>query len=164
MSETRSSDGAWRFHEVEFASDALNPELAISPWAGHRRFAYDLVRRFAPQAIVELGTHWGCSFFAFCQAALDGKSPTEVFAIDTWEGDEHAGHYGEEVFALVAKTLADRFASIRFHLVRKKFDDAARDFGDGTIDLLHIDGFHTYEATRHDFETWLPRLREIGRA
>ncbi len=38
------------------------------------------------------------------------------------------------------------------------FDQAARCFSDKSIDLLHLAGRQDYEAIKHDFETWLPKL------
>ena len=46
--------------------------IMFSPWVGHRRFIYDLTRYLEPDRIVELGSYYGCSAFAFLQAVKDG--------------------------------------------------------------------------------------------
>lgn len=132
-----------------------------SAWAGHRRFGMWLVRAFRPRVLVELGTHYGDSYLAFCQTVVQARLTTRCFAVDTWRGDEHSGLYGPEVFERLHADNAPRYG--RFStLLRMTFDDAVSQFSDKTIDLLHIDGLHTYEAVRHDFETWLPKVADGG--
>ena len=126
-------------------------------WLGHSPFAAWLVETIAPQLFVELGTHSGNSYFSFCQAVAERGLATRCFAVDTWMGDPHAGGYPEEIYAKVAQHNEEEYGEFS-QLLRMTFDEAVVSFADNSIGLLHIDGMHTYEAVRHDFETWLPKL------
>lgn len=148
--------------EIQFDSDELNSFLADSPWATNREFGYQLMRLLKPKRMAELGSHYGCSLFAFAQAIKDFGLDTQIFAIDTWKGDEQAGFYGEEIIEGVKKIKAEQFPQQKIELMRMFFDDALPKIPDGSLDLIHIDGLHTYEAVKHDFETWLPKLKENG--
>jgi glycosyltransferase involved in cell wall biosynthesis len=130
---------------------------APDAWCGHLPFAAWLIRTFEPKTFVELGTHSGNSYFSFCQSVSEFRIDTRCYAVDAWQGDEHAGNYGDEVFHQVNAHNETHYASFS-RLLKMKFDDAVSYFSDRSIDLLHIDGLHTYEAVKHDFETWRPKL------
>ena len=132
-------------------------EKTTPGWIGHLPFANWLVLETKPRILVELGTHYGNSYFTFCQSVSTNKTSTQCFAIDCWEGDSQAGTYGQSVFETVKSFNAQHYAHFSC-LIKKTFDQALSDFDDGSIDLLHIDGLHTYEAVKHDFETWKPKL------
>ena len=126
-------------------------------WVGHLPFAAWIIQEVSPKIFAELGTHTGNSYFSFCQSVAEAGISTKCFAVDTWQGDEHAGQYSNEVFVQVNAYHQEHYAGFS-RLLRMTFDDAVTYFADESIELLHIDGFHTYEAVRHDFETWLPKL------
>ncbi len=113
-----------------------------------------------PARIVELGTHYGCSFFAMCQAVQDHGFGTELVAVDTWEGDPHAGYYDDDVFDSFERWRYAHYPTVRTTALRRTFDEALSQVADGSVDLLHIDGFHTYEAVSHDYATWQPKLAD----
>jgi len=144
----------------------ISPSLTLIPdyigpstWWQHVPIAHWLMCEVKPQIVVELGTHYGVSFFAFCEAAAAYSKSSFLYAVDTWEGDPQAGHYGKEVLDKV-QLHADRNHRLQSRLIRSTFDDASQYFNDKSIDLLHIDGLHTYDAVKHDYETWLPKLKD----
>jgi hypothetical protein len=133
--------------------------ISSSGWLSHVPFAFWLADVLRPRAIVELGTHTGVSYSAMCQAVKSLGLASRCFAVDTWKGDEHSGLYSEEVYREFSAFHDARYAAFS-RLVRSTFDEALPHFEDKSIDLLHIDGFHTYDAVRHDFDSWVPRLSE----
>jgi len=134
-------------------------DVVPSAWHEHASFAFWLTEALRPGVFVELGTHHGFSYLAFCQAVQRLGGITKCYAVDTWEGDEHAGFYGDEVLATLNQ-LHDRRYSGFSRLIRSTFDEALRHFADGSVDLLHIDGRHGYDDVVHDFESWLPKLSD----
>ena len=134
---------------------------APSSWWEHVPIAHWLVEHLQPKIIIELGTHYGVSFFSFCEAASLLSPESFIYAVDTWEGDKHAGNYDETVYKKVVNHQQAHHKQ-RSRIVRSTFDDAATHFADGTIDLLHIDGLHTYAAVSHDYNTWAPKLKDNG--
>jgi hypothetical protein len=133
----------------------------FSAWVGHIPFAMFIVAVLRPRVIVELGTHYGDSYCAFCQAVKTVGIDAHCYAVDTWEGDTHTGPYTKEVLKDL-KVHHDPLYGDFSKLLKKTFDEALSDFGDGSVDLLHIDGWHTYKAVKHDFEKWLPKMSERG--
>lgn len=133
----------------------------LGPWAGHLPFARDLVAAVRPKLFVELGTYYGESYFGFCQALQEESLRCDCFSIDTWRGDDHGGHYGDEVYQDVDAYNRVHYASFS-NLRRMTFAEARPAFAEESIDILHIDGRHSYEDVTADFESWFPTVRPGG--
>lgn len=131
-----------------------------SAWRQHIPFAFFLMAIMEPKKVVELGTYLGASYFSFCQAVKEFNMDTKCYAVDTWKGDAHAGHYEEDVYKSVLKENFnyEGFSS----LLKNTFNEASKASFARNIDLCHIDGFHSYEAVKSDFETWVPKMSEQG--
>ena len=147
-------------YSTRFRPRRLRPDGA-GFWTGHLPFAADLIDQTKPRVLVELGTHYGESYFGFCQAIEERGIHCRAYAVDNWKGDLHTGPYGSAIFEAVSAHNAAHYSSFST-LLRMSFDEALPLFEDQTVDLLHLDGWHTYEAVKHDFETWFPKLSSGG--
>lgn len=133
---------------------------AIS-WQEHIPFAMALVQMLRPRLLVELGVHTGDSYLAFCQAVAEARTQTRAFGVDTWHGDAHSGHYAMEVLTELREYHDPLYGGFST-LLESSFDAAAAQFADSSIDLLHIDGYHTYDAVSGDWQTWRRKLSPSG--
>ncbi|QCQ21348.1 class I SAM-dependent methyltransferase [Desulfoglaeba alkanexedens] len=147
-------------HTIMFDPPA-KVESASSAWIMHTPFAFFMISVLRPRLLVELGVHTGHSYNAFCQAVKTLKTATHCYGIDTWKGDEHAGWYEDDIYQNLYQYQLKEYAEFS-NLLRMTFDEGLAYFSDSSIDLLHIDGLHTYDAVKHDFECWLPKMSDRG--
>jgi hypothetical protein len=139
----------------------IPPVLPPTGWWGHIPFLFAIFEATRPRNFVELGVHYGASFIAASSATAQLGLSTKLFGIDTWEGDNHVGSYEGDRLMESVRAWGETLG-VDYKLIRKRFDQAVRDFDDASVELLHIDGFHTYEAVKADFQTWLPKMAPNG--
>ena len=76
--------------------------------------------------------------------------------MDTWKGDIHM--FQEVDILEDLRAYHDPHFATFSTLLQMTFDEARETIENRSIDLLHIDGTHTYAAVKHDFENWKSAL------
>jgi len=122
-------------------------------WVDHITFAEWIVEEKTPEVIVDLGVDYGYSTFCFGLPQI-GK----IYGIDSFEGDEHTSIRDTYKFVNEKRNELE-MDNITF--IKGYFDDIASTWEIG-IDILHIDGYHTYEAVKNDYETWGKFVKDDG--
>lgn len=160
MSEARNSFRGFESHTLRhiMGTDWMNEELIAevdaisSTWTRHKDYVDWVLQFYNGAVVVDLGVDFGYS--TFCMANANPKNL--VFGVDSFEGDEHSGfrntyqHCNDYQYKMGLKNL---------HFLKGYFDDVASRWEDMPIDVLHIDGLHTYEAVKNDYETWSKFMR-----
>src|SRR6266545_5371542 len=113
-------------HPICFAAPL---RTTITAWIEHVPFAMFLVDILRPRVLVELGTYFGVSYCAFCQAVKATEADTHCYAVDNWEGDDHAGVLDREVLEDLQKHHDPLYGSFS-RLVQSTFDEALQHFDD----------------------------------
>lgn len=102
--------------------------------------------------IVEIGAEYGMSASLFCKAA---KSSVLIYSIDLFPGDMLEKHRSN----LKEAGLADRSKQLKGSSQQSL---SVQKMGDTPIDLLFIDGDHSYSGVVKDIELWTPLVRPGG--
>jgi predicted O-methyltransferase YrrM len=119
----------------------------------------NLVEKERPQSVLEIGTAKGGSFYIW-NRYLD--SVNELISLDL-SGGRFGGGYDErktEIFREFSSSNEMYFVRADSH----QYDtyEEVSDFVDRGIDFLFIDGDHTYEGVKQDFEMYSEFVSEGG--
>jgi predicted O-methyltransferase YrrM len=115
---------------------------------------YTLARRAAAIGdIVEIGAYKGRSTWYLARGLEDAGSPYRVISIDPHEAHEQRAAYFETL---------DRHGLRARVEPRVAFSHDVRDEVAGPLGMVWIDGDHSYEAVRQDFDDWFPKLAAGG--
>lgn len=106
--------------------------------------------------IVEIGSYLGASSSFLAYAAKEKNHI--VYCVDTWK-NEGMSEGERDTFAEFRKNIEPLKDYI--HILRGCSVDIAKTFNE-KIDLLFIDGDHSYEAVKADVEYWLPKVKNHG--
>jgi predicted O-methyltransferase YrrM len=121
--------------------------------------------------IVEIGSFKGLST---CWLALGAKRANrgKVWAVDHFSGSpEHqpGQRHADKDIAASGSTLEIFKANIaragiadQVEIIAARSSEAAPAWSGGSIRLLFIDGDHSYEESKRDFESWLPHVVKDG--
>lgn len=129
-------------------------EQIASAWKDNRQFANWLMQRLRPDVVVDLGVDCGYSTFCFAEAGIG-----RIIGIDHFQGDPHVMPNPEAIGSVKSIIQENHYDNIE--IIVSDHDAAA---GSWTlpIDILHIDGAHSYAATKSNYETWKKFVKESG--
>jgi hypothetical protein len=118
-----------------------------------RLFLYRTARGLSRGSIiVEVGSYLGASSCFLAAAAKERKCM--VYCVDTWQNDGMSDGPCDTYDAFLRNTGSYRNTVTP---IRGRSEETAQDF-DRTIDMLFIDGDHSYDGVAGDLRAWLPKL------
>ena len=122
-----------------------------------------LVHRLQADTVLEVGTALGGTFYCWIQIA----SPDALLlSVDLPHGSYSARHGDPETTPERLRAAAK--PGQRTHFIRcdshdsNTLEQTKAELGGREVDFLFIDGDHTYEGVRSDFEMYAPLVRDGG--
>lgn len=122
---------------------------------------YALVRSLKPAVCVEIGSARGKSA-CFIGQALKDNNHGKLFAIDPHDVNAWNDAGSLDTYPVLRENLRRLNVADRVEIIRKTSADAAANWGERSIDLLFIDGDHSYEGVKKDWDLFSPHVSKFG--
>jgi hypothetical protein len=117
---------------------------------------------------VELGCYKGKSTSFIGVEIHKRKRDINFFAIDSFQGATNSTD-ANEIKAYEGISEIEESYTYNVSLIGNKIktivsltDEAAQYFDDGSVDVVFVDGGHSYEVVKADILAWLPKVKKGG--
>lgn len=141
---------------------------SVTGWAAFAPLYFDVAKTLHnDMTLVEVGSWLGRSAALMgVEIANRNLSGTKLYCVDPWiDGGpdlRDTGHYKKVAHEPLLTQFLRNVAPVKDYIVpiAKMSVDAAKNFDDGSVDFLMLDGDHSYEAVRADILAWLPKMKK----
>lgn len=108
------------------------------------------------QSGVEIGTQYGDSAEIWCSV----NPQLKLTCIDPY-GDYRKRH-GQREHDAAYQAACERLSKFGVTMKRSTSLAVVDEFQDGSLDFVHIDGDHSFDAAMMDLVAWVPKVRKGG--
>jgi predicted O-methyltransferase YrrM len=141
------------FREVYKIVEESSHETAFNE--GEAKGLYWLLQELKPYSVVvEIGVQFGRSTTVIAEVSKEKRFA--FYAVDSWKEAN-----GDEAYDHVSAQMQKHFWN--FNLISADSIEYSKSF-QGDIDLIHIDGDHSYKGVKADCEAWLGKVISGGYA
>jgi len=143
----------------KFKIDLSQKRMPIEIWNYGRVQMAALFHELGFKVGVEIGVEQGLYSEALCKY----NPGVKLFSVDPWKAYRgYRDHVNQQKIDGFYESAKQRLAPYDCTLVKKFSLDAVKDFKDGSLDFVYIDGNHNFYNATADIWFWTPKVRMGG--